>query len=92
MEFSFVSRVSSIERVDDSTLKTQLITISGKINESATGLGMMSENTGQLSEGTNITALALGNIGTKLNQELQTIKDSLTSGGLDPEELKTRLK
>ena len=75
--------------IDDPTLKTQLTTISGKINESATGLGMMSKNTGQLSEGTNNTALALGNIGTKLNQELQTIKDSLTSGGLDPEELKT---
>ncbi len=69
--------------------KQQLMQLSGMLDKSIEGLSTMAENTGNLTQVTTNTTNGLNMIGKNLNTQLNEMKKALTTGGLDPDELKT---
>ena len=68
-------------------LKMKLTAISGNINESAIGIGTMSEKTSMIKEGASNTSRALDKIKNQLSNETSSMTSGL-SGGINPDELK----
>lgn len=73
---------------DNPPMNQKLTMFAENIGKSSEGLSMMSENTVKLSQGNENTSQALNNIGKKLKEEVEELKNGLSGDGISSEELK----
>ncbi len=72
---------------DNPQMYQKLTMFAENIGKSSEGLSKMSENTVKLSRGNENTSQALNNIGKKLKEEVEEMKNSLSGDGISSEEL-----
>ncbi|WMM26156.1 hydrophobe/amphiphile efflux-3 (HAE3) family transporter [Tissierella sp. MB52-C2] len=76
------------QKKDNPQMYQKLTMFAENIGKSSEGLSKMSENTVKLSQGNENTSQALNNIGKKLKEEVEEMKNSLSGDGISSEELK----